>query len=47
MISAVLFDRSVILQSIYRQDRDKYVPIVIYDCQSEEDFNELKEQEIE
>ena len=47
MIASILFDRSVILQSIHRQDKDKYVPTVIYDCESEEDFQELKEQEIE
>lgn len=47
MIASILFDRSVILQSIHHQDKDKYVPTVIYDCESEEDFQELKEQEIE
>ena len=46
MIASILFDRSVILQSVYKTN-GKYVPTVIYDCQSEEDFNELKEQEIE
>jgi len=46
MIASILFDRSVILQSIYK-DKGKYVPTVIYDCESEEDFNELREQEIE
>ena len=49
MICSILFDRSVILQSIYKykQEKDKYVPTVVYDCESEEDFKELKEQEIE
>ena len=47
MIGSILFDRSVILQSMHRRKDGKTVPSVIYDCESEEDFNELKEQEIE
>ena len=47
MIGSVLADRSVILQSMHRQKDGKTVPTVIYDCESEEDFSELKEQEIE
>lgn len=47
MIDSVLSDRSVILQSMHRQKDGKTVPTVIYDCESEEDFNELREQEIE
>lgn len=46
MIGSVLSDRSVILQSMHKTN-DKYVPTVIYDCESEEDFNELREQEVE
>lgn len=48
MIESVLKDRSVILQSIVVTKILKIpIPYVIYDCESEEDFNELREQEIE
>lgn len=47
MLSSVLYDRSVILQSMCWQKDGKAAPTVIYDCKSEEDFNELREQEIE
>lgn len=47
MISSILYDRSVILQSMHTDDPfSSACPTVIYDCLSEEDFNELKEQEI-
>lgn len=46
MIGSILYDRSVILQSMFKPfvDYGPY-PIVIYDCESE-DFETLKEQEI-
>ncbi len=48
MICSVLFDRSVIVQSMWNIfNKGAVVPAVIYDCESEEDFNELKEQEVE
>lgn len=47
MVDSVLYDRSVILQSMCNIALGYIIPTVIYDCQSEEDFNELKEQEIE
>lgn len=47
MIRAILYDRSVILQSMTDVSYDDVLPVVIYDCESEEDFNELREQEIE
>lgn len=48
MICSVLFDRSVIVQSMWNIfNKGVVVPAVIYDCESEEDFNELKEQEVE
>lgn len=46
MIYSILYDRSVILQGFHEEGWDYYVPTVIYDCESEEDFNELREQEI-
>lgn len=48
MIGSILYDRSVILQSMFKPivDYGPY-PTVIFDCESEEDFNELKEQEID
>lgn len=47
MVRSILYDRSAIMLSIYKPfvDHEPY-PIVSYDCLSEEDFNELKEQEI-
>lgn len=47
MIGSILYDRSVILQSMFKPfvDYGPY-PIVIFDCESEEDFETLKEQEI-
>lgn len=47
MIDSILCDRSVILQSMCKTAPECITPTVIYDCQSEEDFNELEEQEIE
>lgn len=47
MIDSILYDRSVILQSMCKTAPECITPTVIYDCQSEEDFNELEEQEIE
>ncbi len=47
MIYSILYDRSVILQGFHEEEWDYYVPTVIYDCESEEDFNELREQEVE
>lgn len=46
MIDSILYDRSVILQSMRDIAFGYIIPTVIYDCLSEEDFNELKEQEI-
>lgn len=49
MIMEVIDARSVILQSIREASTalDITVPFVIYDCESEEDFKELREQEVE
>ena len=47
MIGSILCDRSVILQSICKTAPECITPTVIFDCESEEDFNELKEQEID
>lgn len=47
MIDSILCDRSVILQSMCKTAPECITPTVIFDCESEEDFNELKEQEIE
>lgn len=47
MIDSILYDRSVILQSMCDIALGYITPTVIFDCESEEDFNELKEQEIE
>ena len=47
MIDSILYDRSVILQSMRDIALGYITPTVIFDCESEEDFNELKEQEIE
>lgn len=47
MIDSILYDRSVILQSMYDIAFGYITPTVIFDCESEEDFNKLKEQEIE
>lgn len=47
MIDSILCDRSVILQSMCKTAPECITPTVIYDCESEEDFNELKEQEID
>lgn len=47
MIDSILYDRSVILQSMYNIALGYIIPTVIFDCESEEDFNELKEQEID
>lgn len=46
MVDSVLYDRSVILQSMRNIAFGYIIPTVAFDCQSEEDFNELKEQEI-
>lgn len=46
MIGSILYDRSVILQSMCKTAPECITPTVIFDCESEEDFNELKEQEI-
>ena len=46
MIGSILYDRSVILQSMYNIALGYITPTVIFDCQSEEDFETLKEQEI-
>lgn len=47
MISSILYDRSIILQSMHTDDPfSSACPTVIYDCQSEEDFETLKKQEI-
>lgn len=46
MIASALLDRSVILQSMHKTN-DKYVPTVIYDCESEEDFIDLTNQIID
>lgn len=51
MIESVLYDRSIILQSV--TDYEEYpslgkdLPTVIYDCASEEDFHLLLSQDIE
>lgn len=47
MIDSILYDRSVILQSMRDIALGYITPTVIFDCESEEDFNKLKEQEIE
>lgn len=47
MIDSILYDRSVILQSMCKTAPECITPTVIFDCESEEDFNELKEQEID
>ena len=47
MIDSILCDRSVILQSMCKTAPECITPTVIYDCESEEDFETLKEQEIE
>jgi hypothetical protein len=47
MVDSILYDRSVILQSMRDIAFGYIIPTIIYECQSEEDFNELKEQEIE
>lgn len=47
MIDSILYDRSVIFQSVCKIATECITPIVIYDCESEEDFETLKEQEIE
>lgn len=47
MIDSILCDRSVILQSMCKTAPECITPTVIFDCESEEDFNELKEQEID
>lgn len=46
MIDSILCDRSVILQSMCKTAPECITPTVIFDCQSEEDFETLKEQEI-
>lgn len=46
MIGSILCDRSVILQSMCKTAPECITPTVIYDCQSEEDFETLKKQEI-
>lgn len=46
MVDSVLYDRSVILQSMHDIAFGYIIPTVVFDCQSEEDFNKLKEQEI-
>lgn len=46
MIDSILYDRSVILQSMYNIGLGYITPTVIFDCESEEDFETLKEQEI-
>lgn len=46
MVDSVLYDRSVILLSMRDLAFEYIIPTVVFDCQSEEDFNELKEQEI-
>lgn len=47
MIDSILYDRSVILQSMCNIALGYITPTVIFDCESEEDFNELKEREID
>ncbi len=46
MVDSVLYDRSVILQSMRDIVFGYIAPTVVFDCQSEEDFETLKEQEI-
>lgn len=46
MIDSILYDRSVILQSMCKTAPECITPTVIFDCESEEDFETLKEQEI-
>lgn len=46
MIDSILYDRSVILQSMCNIALGYITPTVIFDCESEEDFETLKEQEI-
>lgn len=47
MIDSILYDRSVILLGMFKPFvHHEPFPTIIYDCESEEDFNELKEQEI-
>ena len=49
MIGIALLDKSVIVLSKHRpifKGMEEYCAIT-YDCESEEDFNELREQEIE
>ena len=46
MIDSILYDRSVILQSMCDIAFGYIIPTVSYDCESEEDFETLKEQEI-
>ena len=46
MVDSVLYDRSVILQSMRDIALGYITPTVVFDCWSEEDFNKLKEQEI-
>lgn len=46
MIECILYNRSVALYTICHAALGGILPTVIYDCQSKEDFNKFKEQEI-
>ena len=46
MIDSILYDRSVILQSMCDIALGYITPTVIFDCESEEDFETLRKQEI-